>query len=471
MWKHIRNFTLILLLLAIGAGWYLTRPDKAQLPEAKVTGTRPELGSPRPEGIPTVGIAKPTGWPAGAKPTVAVGLNVDRFAEGLDHPRGILVLPNGDVLVAEARGPANKGGGIKGWIAAKLMGQAGATGPSANRIMLLRDTDGDGKADIKKPFITNGLNSPYGMALIGDRLYVANTDALIFYPYKEGDEAITAAPKKIINLPATAPNMHWTRNLMPSPDGKLLYVSVGSNSNIGENGMDTENYRAAVLEVHLADNSYRIQTIGMRNPVGMAFHPVSGELWAVVNERDMLGSDLVPDYLARAEFGTAYGWPYYYWGGYEDPRVVDEAPEDLRQYMRRPDYALGPHVAPLGLVFANQSSLGSAWNNGAIVALHGSWNRSPLSGYKVVYVKFDEQGRPLNAPPVDLLTGFLGADSKTTRGRPTDVKLAKDGALLVTDDTAGIVWRVSGSGAASGTASTATPTATPAATPAQAAKK
>lgn len=459
MWKHIRNLTIILLLILVGAFWFLTRPDKARLPETQVSGTRPVISDPRPEAIPTVSIAEPTGWPAGAKPMAAPGLAVDRFAEGLEHPRSLLTLPNGDILVAETRGPQSKGGGIKGWIANKLMTKAGSTGVSPNRITLLRDTNGDGKAEIKQPFITQGLNSPYGMALVGDRLYVANTDALVWFPYKAGDSAIAATPTKVMNLPSGTPNMHWTRNLMPSPDGKYLYVSVGSNSNIGENGAESENYRAAVLEVKLADNSYRIQTIGMRNPVGLAFHPTSGELWAVVNERDMLGSDMVPDYLARAEFGTSYGWPYYYWGGYEDPRVSDEAPEDLRQYMRKPDYALGAHVAPLGLVFGNGSTLGAAWNNGAIIALHGSWNRSPVAGYKVVYVKFDERGRPLNAPPVDLLTGFLGADGKTTKGRPTDVKLMKDGSLLVSDDTAGIIWRVSAAN------STATPAATTPAKP------
>ncbi len=443
MWKHIRNLTIILLLLGVGTAWFLTRPDQARLPEAKVSGTAPEISTPRVEAIPTVKIAEPTGWPAGAKPTAASGLTVDRLAEGLDHPRSMLVLPNGDILVAETRGPKSEGGGLKGWIANKLMSKAGSTGVSANRITLLRDSNGDGKIDLKQPFITAGLNSPYGMALVGDKLYVANTDAVVSFPYKEGDSAISAAPTKVINLPSGTPNMHWTRNLMPSADGQFLYVAVGSNSNIGENGAESENYRAAVLEIKLADNSYRIQTIGMRNPVGLAFHPTSGELWAVVNERDMLGSDMVPDYLARAEFGTSYGWPYYYWGGYEDPRVSDQAPEDLRQYMRKPDYALGAHVAPLGLVFANQGKLGAQWNEGAIIALHGSWNRSPLAGYKVVYVKFNERGRPVNAPPVDLLTGFLGTDGKTTKGRPTDVKLAKDGSLLVSDDTAGIIWRVS----------------------------
>ncbi len=459
MWKHIRNLTIIFLLVMVAAVWFLTRPDEARLTEAQVSGTTPEISDPRPEGIPTVRIAQTTGWPEGARPVAAAGLAVERLAEGLDHPRSLLVLPNGDILVAETRGPQSRGGGIKGWIAERMMRKAGSTGVSANRITLLRDSNGDGKIDVKQPLITQGLNSPYGMALIGDRLYVANTDALVWYPYKEGDTAISATPTKVINLPSGTPNMHWTRNLMPSPDGKLLYVSVGSNSNIGENGAESENYRAAVLEVNLADNSYRIQTIGMRNPVGLAFHPVSGELWTVVNERDMLGSDMVPDYLARAEIGTTYGWPYYYWGGYEDPRVSDQAPEDLRQYMRRPDYALGAHVSPLGLVFSNGGKLGEAWNNGAIVAMHGSWNRSPLAGYKVVYVKFDQRGRPVNAPPVDLLTGFLAADGKTTKGRPTDVKMAKDGSLLVSDDTAGIIWRVSAAAGAAPAASASGPAA------------
>lgn len=453
MWKHIRNFTIIMMLIVIAAMWFLTRPDKARLTDAQLSGTRPTIGAPRSEAIPTVAIAKPVGWPQGATPTAAAGLGVQRFAEGLDHPRAMLVLPNGDVLVAETRGPKSEGSGLKAWIAEKLMSRAGSTGVSANRISLLRDSDGDGKSDVKHPFIAQGLNSPYGMALVGDQLYVANTDALLSFPYKHGDTAINAAPAKVISLPSGTPNMHWTRNLVASPDGKYLYVAIGSNSNIGENGMESEAWRANIIEVNLADKSYRIQAEGTRNPVGLAFHPTSGELWTVVNERDMLGSDLVPDYLARAEFGTSFGWPYYYWGGYEDPRVSDEAPEDLRQYMRKPDYALGAHVAPLGLAFSNSAKLGEAWNNGAIVALHGSWNRSPPSGYKLVYVKFDARGRPLNAPPVNLLTGFLSADGKTTKGRPTDVKVAKDGSVLVTDDTAGIIWRVASTNAVAPVAS------------------
>ena len=446
MWKHIRNLAIIAIILGVGAYFWLTRPDQARLSEAAVSGTRPNISEPRPEGIPTVSIAEPVGWAANDAPTAAQGMAVQRFADDLDHPRSMLVLPNGDILVAETRGPKMEGGGITGWIAKKLMTKAGSVGVSANRITLLRDTNGDGKADVKQPFISQGLNSPYGMALVGDKLYVANTDALISFPYKTGENSITAAPTKIMSLPATAPNMHWTKNIVASPDGKLLYVAIGSNSNIAEGGIGNEALRATVLEVDLATRKYRIQSDGARNPVGLAFHPTSGELWMVVNERDMLGSDLVPDYLARAELGTTYGWPYYYWGGYEDPRVVDEAPEDLRQYMRRPDYALGPHVAPLGLTFAQKAKLGANWNNGAIVALHGSWNRVPMSGYKVVFVKFDERGRPVNAPPVDLLSGFLAKDGKTTKGRPTDVTIAADGSLLVTDDTAGIVWRVAAAG-------------------------
>lgn len=457
MWKHIRNLLIIAVILGVGAYFWLTRPDQARLSEAAVSGTRPNISEPRPEGIPTVSIAEPVGWAANDVPKAAAGLAVQRFADGLDHPRSMLVLPNGDILVAETRGPKMEGGGIKGWFAKRFMTKAGSVGTSANRITLLRDTNGDGKADVKQPFITQGLNSPYGMALVGDKLYVANTDALVTYPYKEGDSAIAAAPSKVMNLPATAPNMHWTKNIIASPDGKFLYVAVGSNSNIAEGGIENEAWRAAVLEVDLATRKYRIQSDGVRNPVGMAFHPTSGELWMVVNERDMLGSDLVPDYLARAEIGTTYGWPYYYWGGYEDPRVVDEAPEDLRQYMRKPDYALGPHVAPLGLTFASKAKLGANWSNGAIVALHGSWNRVPMSGYKVVFVKFDETGRPVNAPPVDILSGFLAADGKTTKGRPTDVTIANDGSVLVTDDTAGIVWRVAASGAAAPVQTAATP--------------
>ena len=319
-----------------------------------------------------------------------------------------------------------------------LMNKAGAGVPSPDRISLLRDTDGDGKADTKTVFLS-GLYSPYGMALIGDTLYVANTNALMAFPYKEGETKISDKGRKILNLPAQAPNMHWTRSLTVGPNG-LLYVGVGSNSNIGENGLESEANRAAVLEVNPKTGDYRIYASGLRNPVGLAFEPRSGVLWGVVNERDMLGGDLVPDYLTRVEFGAFYGWPWNYWGGYEDRRVQPQRPE-IREYTKRPDYALGNHVAPLGLSFSKDAQLGAAYGNGAFVGLHGSWNRKPAAGYKVVFIPFEENGEVGKAKPTDVLTGFLDAQG-SARGRPVDVTVDAKGALLVADDVGGVVWRV-----------------------------
>ena len=429
--------------MLLAAAWFvLTRPVPAKYSEDQLSGRVPELAEPKPQLFPDIRIAKPVGWKADEAPTPAAGLTVNRFAEGFDHPRWMLVLPNSDVLLADTRGPKNPNPSLKDRIQGFFMKKAGSDGPSANTIWLLRDADGDGKAEVKTKYLT-GLNSPFGMALIGDKLYVANTDELLMFPYKAGDTQITAKGTHVLKLPATAPNYHWTKNLIASPDGSKLYIAVGSNSNIGDGkgGMDNEFWRANILELTLATGKYTVLAAGMRNPVGMAYNPRSGELWAVVNERDQLGPDLVPDYLARPSFGTDFGWPYYYWGGYEDPRSVKNAPEDKRQYTKRPEYALGSHVAPLGLTFA-EGQLGAPFTDGAVVALHGSWNRTPPGGFKVVFVKFAANGKPAEAKPVDLLTGFLAADAKTTKGRPTDVKFANDGALLVTDDTAGIIWRI-----------------------------
>jgi glucose/arabinose dehydrogenase len=429
---------LVILAVAVGGVLYLARGDTAQLSAGQDVGRDPAFTVARREMIPTVNIADVVGWKAGEAPIPAKGLKVVRFAEGLEHPRSIIRLPNGDVLVAETRGPATKPTGIKDRIMGWMMSKAGAGGPSPNRISLLRDTNGDGKADVKTAFLT-GLNSPYGMALVGETLYVANTDALMAFPYRTGETKIVAKGRKIMNLPAGAPNMHWTKNLLASPDGTLLYVAVGSNSNIGENGLDAEANRANILEVNLQKGGYRIFASGLRNPVGMAWEPTTRELWAVVNERDMLGSDLVPDYLTRVEFGGFYGWPWNYWGGYEDRRVQPERPE-LREYTHRPDYALGNHVAALGLSFANGSALGAPFDRGAFVGLHGSWNRKPASGYKVMFVPFTADGQA-NGKPVDVLTGFLDKDGNA-RGRPVDVQLDKSGALLVSDDVGGVIWRV-----------------------------
>ncbi len=436
MWKHIRNLALIFVVLAIAGGWYLSRPDVAQVSLDDVSGTKPTIGEPREQLIPTINVADVDRWKKGEKPTPAAGLTVERFAEGLDHPRNLYVLPNGDVLVAETNSPPKDGGGITGMVAKWMMTKAGAGVPSANRIILLRDADGDGKAELKTPFLT-GLNSPFGMALVGDTLYVANTDAVLAFPYKEGDTKIDAKGQKLVGLNAKAPNMHWTRNLAASPDGKTLYIAVGSNSNIAEGGFEKESGRAMVLAYDFARKRAAPYSSGMRNPVGLAWD-ADGVLWAAVNERDMLGSDLVPDYLAQVEFGADYGWPHHFWGGYTDHRVQPARPEK-REYERRPDYALGTHTAPLGLIFADNAKLGAAFSEGAFVARHGSWNRKPAAGYDVVFVKF-AGGLP-TGKPINVLNGFLDKEGNA-QGRPTMLGVLKDGSLLVSDDVGNIIWRV-----------------------------
>ncbi|MDT8759129.1 sorbosone dehydrogenase family protein [Sphingomonas psychrotolerans] len=458
MLKRILIVLAILIALAIGGWFWISQPDKARLSEQAVTGRVPQLTETRSQTVPTVGIAKPVGWAGGAKPTSAAGLQVAAFADRLEHPRWLYRLPNGDILVAETNSPPREGGGITGWVMNKLLGQAGAAVPSPNRITLLRDTNGDGVADQRSALLT-GLNSPTGMALVGNWLYVANTDALVRYPFTPGQTKITAKPEKIIGLPGGG--NHWARNVVAAPDGKTLYVSVGSSSNIAENGLDAEGPtytaqgaaemarasnkpgRAMILQVWPDTRFTRVYAWGLRNPNGMAFEPKSGALWTVVNERDMLGSDMPPDYLTQVDLGAFYGWPWNYWGGYVDRRVEPERP-DLREYTRRPDFALGAHVAPLGLSFASDARLGGNWTNGAFVGLHGSWNREPKSGYKVVYVPFADNGFPVkDAKPVDLLTGFLSPDGKTTRGRPVGVITDASGALLVADDVGNVIWRVS----------------------------
>jgi glucose/arabinose dehydrogenase len=448
MRKFLRYAAIVLItLIAVGGVtlYVMSRPDVARFSTAELSGRVPVMAHVRPENFPTVRIPAATGWAANAKPVAAKGLTVARFAEGLDHPRTMLVLPNGDVLVAESRAPKpKKDPGLEGRIAKRLMSRAGAVGDSANRITLLRDADGDGRAEVKLPYVT-GLNSPYGLALVGDTLYVASTDALLAFPYVAGATSITAKPKKIADLPAAGTNRHWTKSLVASPDGQRLYVGVGADSNIGEAGMEREVKRAAILEFTIADGSSRIYGAGLRNPVGMAFHPAEDTLWTVVNERDMLGSDLVPDYLTQVEFGDDYGWPWYYWGGFVDQRVP-VPDEDKRQYIERPDYGLGAHVAPLGMSFARGPTLGERFANGAFIALHGSWNRVPIAGYTVVFVPFNASGRPADALPVTLLSGFVSKDADKAFGRPADAQVAGDGSLLVADDVGNIIWRVAKAG-------------------------
>ncbi|AJA07972.1 L-sorbosone dehydrogenase [Sphingopyxis fribergensis] len=446
MRKILKYAALALLLLLIIGGiafYIMSRPDVARFSTAELSGRVPVMASQKTESFPTMNVPEATSWPAGQAPRAAQGLAVARFADGLDHPRNMLVLPNGDVLVAEAQSPPRDTSGIEGKVMGKLMGKAGASGVSANRITLLRDADGDGKAEVKTAYIT-GLNSPYGMALVGSTLYVANTDALLAFPYVAGETKMSGKPTKLVDLPAKGTNRHWTKSLAAAPNG-WLYIGVGADSNIGEAGMNREFRRASVLEVRPENGYMRTFAAGIRNPVGLNFYPGSDRLWTVVNERDMLGSDLVPDYLTDVTEGDFYGWPWYYWGGYIDPRVEPEA-EDRRQYVKRPEYGLGAHTAPLGFTFTEGLDLGDRWANGALIALHGSWNREPVAGYSVVFVKFGANGKPVDALPVTVLDQFLAKDGKTTRGRPADVEVAKDGSALVADDTGGVIWRVAKSG-------------------------
>ncbi|MBB4153001.1 glucose/arabinose dehydrogenase [Sphingomonas jinjuensis] len=439
MLKHVLRLVALIVVIGIAIFAYLAWPDKAEIPIASVQGPRPTITAPRIQTIPTVKIAKVVGWQGDAKPVAAAGLQVASFATGLDHPRWLYQLPNGDVLVAETNSPPRKGGGLTGWVMRTLLGRAGASVPSANRITLLRDGNGDGVAEQRSVFMT-GLNSPTGMALLGDRLYVANTDAVVSVPYTLGQTQITAKPELVVKL--NGGGNHWARTLIVAPDGKTLLVGVGSASNIAENGMAAEKYRANILQVWPKEKTFRILAGGLRNPQGMAINPRSNQLWTVVNERDMLGSDLAPDYLTQVEFGDHFGWPWYYWGGYPDTRVDPSNPQ-LQQYSKRPDYAMGPHVAALGLTFADKLKLGQRFADGAFVGEHGSWNRTPVSGYKVVFVPFAPGGFPVaGAKPIDVLTGFLDKDGKA-QGRPVGVIADRTGALLVADDVGNRIWRVS----------------------------
>jgi glucose/arabinose dehydrogenase len=415
--------------------------EVATLPISAGTGPRPTLPAPRQTLIPTLHIAPAKGWPPGATPQAAPGLRVAAFATGLDHPRWLHVLPNGDVLVAETNAPSRPedASGLRGWLMGLVMKTAGAGVPSANRITLLRDTDGDGVADMRSVLL-DGLNSPFGMALVGDDLYVANSDAVLRFPYAAGDTRIKADPVKVVDLPAGAINHHWTKNLIASPDGTRLYVTIGSNSNVAERGMDAEAERAAIWEVDIRNGAHRIFANGLRNPNGLAWEPATLALWTVVNERDELGSDLVPDYLTSVRDSAFYGWPYSYYGQHVDERVTPQQPELVARAIA-PDYALGPHTASLGLASSSGTTLPAAFANGMFVGQHGSWNRQPRSGYKVIFVPF-AGGKPAGAP-VDVLTGFLSDDGGAF-GRPVGVALDKQGALLVADDVGNVVWRVTG---------------------------
>jgi glucose/arabinose dehydrogenase len=413
--------------------------DSARIPEESTFGPNPILPEPNETLIPTINIAPAKGWPADAKPIAASGLSVSAYAAGLDHPRWLYVLPNGDVLVAETNGPPRPedGRGIRGWIYQLVQGWVGAGVPSANRITLLRNTDGDGVVQMRSIFLQD-LNSPFGMALIGHDLYVANTDAVMRFNYADGDTVIRGPGVKVCDLPAGPLNHHWTKNLIAGLDGKHLYVAVGSNSNAAENGLDKEDRRASILEIDISNGQSRVFASGLRNPVGMAWEPDTGALWTVVNERDELGSDLVPDYLTSVKDGAFYGWPFSYYGQHLDDRVIPQRP-DLVAKAVVPDYALGNHTASLGLVFSKGALLPERYRSGAFIGQHGSWNRKPLSGYKVIFVPFAD-GRPAGKP-LDVLTGFVSADNKAL-GRPVGVAIDRAGALLTADDVGNRVWRV-----------------------------
>ncbi len=437
-------------MLAVLAVLALAACAQAQsLPIAASTGPTPSLPAPRSSLIPTVNIAPAIGWPVGAAPTAAAGTRVNAFARDLDHPRWLLVLPNGDVLVAETNAPPkpDDAKGIKGAVMGLVMKRAGAGVPSADRITLLRDTDRDGVADVRSVLLRD-LHSPFGMVLVGKYLYVANADAVVRFPYVVGSKTIQAAATKVVALPGGPINHHWTKNLIASADGNTLYVSVGSNSNVGERGMAAEAERAAIWQVDLRTGAHRVFASGLRNPVGMAWvqppkaapgGSAAAALWTVVNERDELGNDLVPDYLTAVTDGAFFGWPYSYYGANVDARMQPQQPALVASAVV-PDYALGAHTASLGLAWSGGNALPAAFAHGMFIGQHGSWNRKPHSGYKVVFVPFDGS-KPSGAQPIDVLTGFLSADEKAY-GRPVGVAVDGTGALLVADDVGNVIWRV-----------------------------
>ena len=410
----------------------------ARLPLEAGIGPRPQLPAPENALIPAVKVSKAVGWPGGLTPAAAPGLKVNAYASGLDHPRWIYTLPNGDVLVAETSGPGTDPGppGLKGVFFKMFQKKAGGAVPSANRITLLRDAAGDGIAEFRSTLLS-GLRSPFGMALIGGELFVANTDSLIAVPFAVGATVVSGRSRLVAALPSGR-NHHWTKSLVVSPDDRFLYVGVGSNSNVGENGMAIEQGRAAIWQIDPRAGASHIFAGGLRNPIGIAFNPWSGALWAAVNERDELGSDLVPDYITSVREGAFYGWPYSYYGQHVDVRVKPPRP-DLVARAIPPDFALGPHVAALGLTFSTGQQLGPSFAQGAFVGEHGSWNRIPQSGYKVIFVPFG--GAQPNGMPIDILTGFI-RDNKAL-GRPVGVQIARDGSLLVADDVGNTIWRVS----------------------------
>jgi glucose/arabinose dehydrogenase len=437
--RNLRRLAVLAGFVICAAGCGAT----ARLSVLDGTGPNPKLPAPNRTLLPTVHVVKAKGWTAEAKPLAADGLHVNAFATGLDHPRWVYVLPNGDVLVAETNAPPRPedAKGIKGWFFKRFQKKAGGAVPSANRITLLRDTDGDGAAD-GRSILLSGLNSPFGMALVGSTLYVANTDALVSFPYEQGATTIRSPATTVASLPGGPLNHHWTKNVVASADGSKLYVSVGSNSNVAENGVDKEAGRAAIWEIDARTGQHRIFASGLRNPVGMAWEPERGSLWTAVNERDELGSDLVPDYITSVRDGGFYGWPYSYYGANVDSRVK-RRPRELVEAAIVPDYALGPHTASLGLASSHGTTLPARFSRGMFVGQHGSWNRKPRSGYKVIFVPFAD-GKPSGLPQ-DVLTGFV-KENGDAMGRPVGVAIDKRGALLVADDVGNVIWRVASAG-------------------------
>ena len=429
-----RLFPLAASILVAGCG------GAARLPVSAGIGPHPALPPPDISLIPTINVVKAKGWGPNATPIGAPGTRVNAFARGLVHPRWLYVLPNGDVLVAETNAPKrpDDAKGIKGWFFRYFQRKAGGAIPTPNRITLLRDSDGDGVAETRTVFLS-GLNSPFGMALIGGTFFVANTDAVVRFPYRQGETHIASGPFKVSDLPGGTLNHHWTKSLIANSTGSRLYVGVGSNSNAAENGIDKEEGRAAIWEIDPATGAHRVFAFGTRNPVGLAWQPDTGALWVSVNERDELGSDLVPDYMTAVRDGGFYGWPYSYYGDHVDERIKLQRP-DLVAKAIVPDYALGPHTASLGLTWGGQTALPAPFNRGMFVGQHGSWNRKPRSGYKVIFVPFTN-GVP-SGEPIDVLTGFV-LDNGEAMGRPVGVAIDKRGALLVADDVGNTVWRVS----------------------------
>ncbi len=421
------------IVVAIGV-WLFLFPLRRVPTYPQAVGTVPAIPPAQDQGaVPVLKMPTARGWAPDQVPTAAPGLKVTAFARDLHHPRMAYVLPNGDVLVAESAGEQGKATSIRDWVAKRTMKRAGAMVESANRITILRDADGDGVPELRETFMS-GLNRPFGMALVGDTFYVGNTDSVVAFPYEAGATRISAPGKTLMTM---KPGGHWTRNIIASADGTRLHVAVGSLSNIGESGMDVEEGRACIYELDLTTGKNRIFGAGLRNPVGMAFQPETGELWTVVNERDGLGDETPPDYLTSVKDGGFYGWPYCYWGQTIDDRVPQNA--DLVARALTPDYALGGHTASLGLCWLPEGTL-KGFPGGMVIGQHGSWNRSKLSGYRVVLVPYS--GTQPSGAPIDLLTGFLAPDETYSNGRPVGVAVAADGALLVVDDVGNAVWRV-----------------------------